>query len=56
MEIQIIPLIIVAAYLVGMLLVGLIVGKLKIKDSSDYMLAGLAAAGTLSPRRCPANS
>lgn len=30
----------VAAYLIGMLLVGFIVGKLKIKDSSDYMLAG----------------
>lgn len=40
MELQIVPLIIVAAYLVGMLLVGFIVGKLKIKDSSDYMLAG----------------
>ena len=40
MELQIVPLIIVAAYLVGMLLVGFIVGKLKIKDSADYMLAG----------------
>lgn len=40
MEIQIVPLIIVVAYLVGMLLVGFIVGKLNIKDSQDYMLAG----------------
>lgn len=40
MELQIVPLVIVVAYLVGMLLVGFIVGKLKIKDSSDYMLAG----------------
>ena len=34
------PLIIVAAYLAGMLLVGFLVGKLKIKDSKDYMVAG----------------
>lgn len=40
MELQIVPLIIVVAYLVAMLIVGFIVGKLKIKDSSDYMLAG----------------
>lgn len=40
MELQIVPLVIVAAYLIGMLLVGFLVGKLKIKDSSDYMLAG----------------
>lgn len=40
MEIQIVPLMIVAAYLIGMLLVGFIVGKLQIKDSKDYMLAG----------------
>ncbi len=40
MELQIIPLVIVIAYLVGMLLVGYIVGKLKIKNSSDYMVAG----------------
>ncbi len=40
MQVQIIPLIIVAAYLIGMLAVGFIVGKLNIKDSSDYMLAG----------------
>ena len=33
-------LIIVAFYLVGMLVIGFIVGKLKIKTSSDYMLAG----------------
>ncbi len=37
---QPIPLIIVGAYLIGMLVVGFIVGKLKIKDSKDYMLAG----------------
>ena len=40
MQIQIIPLIIVLAYLVGMLVVGFIVGKLKIKNSKDYMVAG----------------
>lgn len=40
MQIQVIPAIIVVAYLVGMMLVGLIVGKLQIKDSKDYMLAG----------------
>ncbi len=33
-------LIIVVAYLLGMLLIGFIVGKLKIKDADDYMLAG----------------
>ena len=33
-------LIIVIAYLVGMLVVGFVVGKLKIKDSKDYMVAG----------------
>ena len=40
MVLQTQALIIVAAYLIGMLLVGFVVGKLKIKDSSDYMLAG----------------
>ena len=40
MQLQVFPLLIVAAYLVGMLVVGFIVGKLNIKDSSDYMLAG----------------
>ena len=34
------PLIIVASYLIGMLIVGFVVGKLKIKDSQDYMVAG----------------
>ena len=40
MEIQVLSLIIVVAYLVGMLIVGFIVGKLKIKNSKDYMVAG----------------
>ena len=40
MEIQDLPLIIVAAYHIGMLIVGAIIGKLKIKDSKDYMIAG----------------
>ncbi len=40
MNIQVIPLIIVCAYLIGMLIVGFIVGKLKIKNSKDYMVAG----------------
>lgn len=33
-------LIIVIAYLLGMLIVGFVVGKLKIKNSKDYMVAG----------------
>lgn len=40
MQIQTVPLIIVVTYMVGMLLVGFIIGKLNIKDSQDYMLAG----------------
>ena len=40
MEIQVLPLIIVVAYLVGMLVVGFIVSKLKIKNSKDYLVAG----------------
>lgn len=40
MEIQVLPLIIVVAYLVGMLVVGFIVGKMKIKNSKDYLVAG----------------
>ena len=40
MEINSGALIIVAFYLIGMLVIGFIVGKLKIKTSSDYMLAG----------------
>ncbi len=40
MQLQIVPLVIVVAYLVGMLAIGFIVGKLHIKDSQDYMLAG----------------
>ena len=37
---QTIPLIIVASYLIGMLIVGFVIGKLKIKNSQDYMVAG----------------
>lgn len=40
MEIKLVPLIIVGVYLIGMLLVGFLVSKLKIKNSTDYMLAG----------------
>ena len=40
MTLQIIPLIIVGAYLIGMLVVGAVVGKLKIKNSKDYLVAG----------------
>lgn len=40
MEIQILPLIIVAAYLVGMLLTGYITKKHFVKTSTDFMLAG----------------
>lgn len=37
---QTLPLIMVGGYLLAMLVVGFVVGKLKIKDSKDYMLAG----------------
>lgn len=40
MELQVIPLIITVAYLIGMLFIGYFVGKLKIKNSTDYMIAG----------------
>lgn len=40
MAVNIEALIIVVAYLVGMLIIGFVVGKLKIKDADDYMLAG----------------
>ena len=40
MELQVVPLIIVSAYLIGMLIVCYVFGKLKIKTSEDYMLAG----------------
>lgn len=40
MNVQIIPLIIVILYMIGMLLVGYLTNKLAIKDSTDYMLAG----------------
>ena len=40
MVVNIQALIIVVAYLVGMLVIGFVVGKLKIKDADDYMLAG----------------
>ena len=37
MQVQTIPLIIVSAYLIGMLVVGFLVSKLKIKNSKDYV-------------------
>lgn len=40
MEIQILPLIIVVAYLVGMLVVGAVVSRVQIKNAKDYMVAG----------------
>ncbi len=40
MEIQMVPLIIVCVYLVGMLLIGFLTNKFFIKTSTDYMLAG----------------
>ena len=40
MQVQTIPLIIVSAYLIGMLIVGFLVSKLKIKNSKDYVVAG----------------
>ena len=46
-------LVIVAVYLVGMLLVGFVVGKLKIKDSEDYMVAGRRMGIFMVPSPCP---
>ena len=40
MSVNVGALIITGAYLIGMLLVGYLVGKLKIKNSEDYMVAG----------------
>ena len=40
MEIQTGALVVVAVYMIGMLLVGYIVGKVNIKSSADYMVAG----------------
>lgn len=40
MNVQIVPLIIVAIYMIGMLSVGYLTNKYVIKDSIDYMLAG----------------
>ena len=40
MQVQGTALFVVVAYLIGMLVIGYAVGKLKIKNSKDYMLAG----------------
>lgn len=40
MQLQVLPLLIVLVYLVGMLIIGYLVGKMKIKNSADYMVAG----------------
>ncbi len=40
MKIQIVPVIIVCAYIVGMLLIGYLTNKFKIKTSTDYLLGG----------------
>ncbi len=40
MTMQVGPLIIVVAYLIGMMIIGYVVAKLKIKTSEDYMVAG----------------
>mgnify|MGYP004661728079 CR=1 FL=1 len=40
MEVQTDALIIVAVYMIGMMLIGFIVGKLNIKGSADYLVAG----------------
>ncbi|MDY6342976.1 MAG: sodium:solute symporter family protein [Sphaerochaetaceae bacterium] len=40
MAMQVGPLIIVVAYLIGMMIIGYVVAKLKIKTSEDYMVAG----------------
>jgi len=39
-NVQVVPLIIVVVYLCGMLLIGFLVNKLQIKNSTDYMIAG----------------
>lgn len=40
MNIQVVPLVIVIVYMIGMLLIGFLTNKYVIKDSVDYMLAG----------------
>ena len=40
MDLNIGALIIVTVYLIGMLIIGFVVGKIKIKNSKDYMIAG----------------
>ena len=37
---NLVAIVVVVAYLIGMLVVGFVVGKTKIKDSKDYMIAG----------------
>lgn len=39
-NVQVVPLIIVIVYMIGMLLIGYLTNKYVIKDSTDYMLAG----------------
>lgn len=39
-NVQTSAIVLVCAYLIGMLIVGFVVGKLNIKDSKDYMIAG----------------
>ena len=40
MEIQTGALVIVLAYMVGMMIIGYVVGKINIKGSADYLVAG----------------
>ena len=40
MEIQTGALVIVLAYMVGMMVIGYVVGKINIKGSADYLVAG----------------
>ena len=40
MEIQTGALVIVLAYMVGMMIIGYVVGKVNIKGSADYLVAG----------------
>lgn len=53
MEIQILPLIIVVAYLVGMLTVGAVVSKVQIKNAKDYMVAGRRMGLFMVAFSCP---
>lgn len=53
MEIQTGALIIVLAYMVGMMIVGYVVGKINIKGSADYLVAGRRMGLFMVAFSCP---